>query len=144
MSVKGTKVQDSRNPLKPGRFGLIEFTFLESSNPGHEVGSSSSQYINMANPKAHGNWKAFIFAAALDLDPSQVKPYAVTPEPHDTATGLIKAAVSVEHAKAIGLDPGFLIGREVRLETVVVKTKAGTDFTVYNWTPFKATGAVAA
>lgn len=129
-----TKVIKVKDGYK-GRSFIFEFEILESTNEAHAPGSTGSWVIKLDKAQAFGDIKAMIFALAMDLDPKTVKSPEQDPETHAKATQLVMAALEPDVAKKLGVEPDFLIGLPLKLETVKIKTGKGGDFTVHNWSP---------
>lgn len=125
--------------FKGGNVFVAEFKVLESDNPEQKVGGSGSWVPKIETPNTFGDIKSLMFAAT-GTDPKHVK--NEDSKAHGEATRMAKAACGSESAKAElakeGIEDGFLIGLKVKLECNVVKTKAGTDFTRYTWSPVDA------
>ncbi len=135
-----------------GRSLIVEFKILESNNDKHPVGSSGSYVRVMDNkdPKlvgyAFSDMKA-IFLALDGKDPKKVKDVAVDPQTHADALEMSRLALDDDYCKAKGLEPGFLNGTKLRLETILKKTAPsvgkpqGGEFTVHNWAPVEERAA---
>ena len=126
-----------------GKSLIFEFEIVESNNQAHAPGSSGSYVVKLDKPQAFGDIKALIFALAMDLDPKSVKSPEQDPQTHAQAAELVKAALDPAAAKALGVEPDFLVGLELRLETIKIKTQKGGDFTVHNWSPLSTSAQAA-
>lgn len=123
---------------------ICEFTILESSNPKHAPGSTGSWATKLALPNAFGDIKSLIFAA-IGREPKDVP--AEDRDAHEFATLLASAVCGSASAAAKLKDMPYdlpegaeslLIGQRVHLETQMVKTKTGGDFTRHNFSPAKS------
>jgi hypothetical protein len=90
--------------------------------------------LGAQNANAFSDMKSLAFAL-LGIDPKTVKKPEEDPSAHAFATDSLKAQCDATYAAANSLDADALIGIEVDLEAVMVKTKAGGDFTRHNWAP---------
>ncbi len=112
---------------------ICEFKILTSNNPSHAVGSSSSWFLKDPSEGGSGDVKAFVLAAA-GKDPRSVKDADEAAQLQ--ATLLAYAAMGEAEAfKRLGIPDTFFIGAKLKLETYLIKTKAGTDFTKHVWSP---------
>ncbi len=116
---------------------IAEFKITDSNNPAHAVGSSASWSCKEpSSDNGSGDVKAFCIAA-VGKDPRQVKDN--DDQAQTQATLLAFAAMGEAEAfKRLDLPENFFVGRRLRLETKLVKTKAGGDFTKHIWSPVEA------
>ncbi len=146
VETKNIFAKEGRNPLKPGDNFICEFTIIESSNPGHEVGSTGSFVVNMANPFASGN---IVELAIALLGYENTRENQKNADIREQADVVMRATCGSDSAKAalatlregLGPDYGVLVGKRLRLECVKKPTKAGGEFTVHKWSPVKAKAA---
>jgi hypothetical protein len=96
-----------------------EFKILESDCKDRKVGTSASWIVNFRHDAAMGNIRGFI-AACNGIDPT-----------NEDRLGEIDKEVC-EYAVS---DDNPLEGIEVLLEATNIETRAGTPFTLHNWTP---------
>ncbi len=144
--AKVLKTYEGRN----GKRVIFGFEIVESSNAEHPAGSTADYTIGLDNNDyAESDIKKLIFALAMCLDPRLVKDPKVDLEPHQEAVALFKAAVDQTGACAaeIGVEPTFLLGRRIKLETKKRPTKpkvpggAPGEFTDHFWSPAEGQGA---
>ena len=96
--------------------------------------------LSSTNKNAFSDIKSLIFAVT-GYDPKKVGKPEENPQLHAQAAEITKGACDEEYAKKIGMDPGLLVGREVRLTTHLKNTKPtkerpdGGVFTVHSWAP---------
>ncbi len=136
-----------------GKKAIFGFEIVQTSNPAHPIGSSGDYTVSLDGVTSQGvsradyawaDLKAIIFALALAQDPKTVKDAKTDPDLHEEAAELFKAAVSEEHAKALGVAPTFLMGRLVKLEVKKGATRAKTpggppgEFNYHSWSPAQA------
>lgn len=119
-----------------GKSFIHEFEILESSNEKHAIGSSGSWVVKLGpqNANAFSDMKSFSFAC-LGIDPKTVRKPEEDPTSHAVATDTLKAQCDKDWAKKNGFEEDPLIGRELELEVILVKTQKGTDFSRHNWSP---------
>lgn len=122
---------------------ICEFKILTSSTPDHLVGSTASWSCkDPSSDSGSGDVKTFCIAATGN-DPRQVKDN--DEKAQTQATLLAFAAMGEAEAfKRLGLPENFFVGRKLKLETRMIKTKAGKDFTKHTWSPYKAPEAQSA
>ncbi len=113
---------------------IAEFKILSSTSPEHAVGSTASWSCkDPSSDSGSGDVKAFCIAATGN-DPRQVKDSDEKAQLQ--ATYLAFAAMGEAEAfKRLNLPENFFVGRRLRLETSLIKTKAGKDFTKHVWSP---------
>jgi len=114
---------------------IVEFDVVTSDSEFHKPGSLGSQAIVLDKPQAFGDAKAFVFAAALNLDPAAVAEPEDDPAPHEAATEIFKATISKDYSTKVEIPQDTMIGKVLKLQTKKYKTKAGGDFTKYSWSP---------
>ncbi len=113
---------------------IAEFKIVTSTNPEHVAGSTASWSCkDPSSDNGSGDVKAFCIAA-LGNDPRQVKDNDEKAQLQ--ATLLAFAAMGEAEAfKRLGVPENLFVGRRLKLETSVIKTKAGKDFTKHVWSP---------
>ena len=101
---------------------VISAEIIESTTK-LSTGTVAVQFINMDSDMGPGNFKAFV-CAALGQD---TKDNTLEESDYNEAAGL------TANGEEESTEPHPLAGIVMNLETVLIKTKAGTDFTVHNW-----------
>lgn len=120
-----------------GKFFISELEVFESTSALDPVGSTRSWVAPLEGERAKysfGDIKDHIFAIT-GQNPKDVGDPSENPKLHQEATELVMAACDAEYAKKNSIDPTFLIGQEVELETFQKLTKKGGTFTVHAWSP---------
>jgi hypothetical protein len=126
------------NTGEKGEAFIINYSILESSHADVAVGDSFSSVIILDKPgdanqkMALSNVKAFMFALlGVAKTPKDGDPM------HKEATAIAKACVSEDYAKQLGVAPGFLHGKQIRLQTIIKPQKQNPSemFTHMNWSP---------
>jgi len=126
-----------------GKSFIVEFEILQSTNVAeHPVGSTGTWVVKLDKPDtramAWADIKGFVFAIAMGKNPKTVPGPKQAPELHAECTEIAKAAIADENAKALGVEPGFLNGLEVQLETVRTPRRDGGVWTNHAWSPVAA------
>jgi hypothetical protein len=110
----------------------IETCVVESDNPKVIVGRKYTCQYNRKHDSFFGNVKGFLAAAnGVEPDPRNEKEIATlfTDESgRDIAEEVAEMSVSDENP---------LAGTRLTLNCVIKKTRAGNDFTIHNWSPYK-------
>lgn len=102
-----------------GKMFIAEFKVADASSGGNPVGTKCSNVIKMSLDSALGNIKG-IAAAVLS-------------EPEKTITG--------QTVDQLVSDANPAKGVKVRATASMIKTKAGTDFTLVSYAPFEGAAA---
>jgi hypothetical protein len=112
---------------------IVQFRLLHSTNPNHAEQSTASWTCKDPSDGGAGDVKAFCIAC-VGIDPRLVKE---TDEGAQLQASLLALAAQgeAEAFARLGLPEDFFIGRRVKLETKMVKTKALNDFTKHIWSP---------
>jgi len=135
-----------------GKSFILDFEIVTSNNDAHKPGTSGSWVVKLDKPQAFGDIKGLMFAIS-GVNPKTVRSPKQDPESHAQASELAKVALDPDYLTKKrkedpkyleGLEQTFAVGREIDLETVKIKTKANTDFTVHNWTPASEENSAAA
>lgn len=113
------KVFTMRSRKKDDLF-IVEAVIDQSNVPERPHGSKASWVVNFKNDAALGNIKGFI-AAVNGIDPSDEK--------------AVNEQVDEDTCEYVVGDDNPLEGKQVNLTCVNIKTKAGGDFTLHQWSP---------
>lgn len=131
--IKDLFVKASTDPAKEGvLMFIVEYTFTESSNPKHVVGSSgSSAWKVKPDPYKFGvqDVKKLFFSVLSVLDPSNPADHVLVELLQKAALDPGSPAVATLKAAPYGIDDakGMLVGQIVSLEVKPPKrNKAGT------------------
>lgn len=114
---------------------IVEFRILSSTMDDHKVGSTASwTCLGPSDPKGGaGDVKNFVIAAT-GTDPRSLKETDTNAQ-RQAALLALAAMGEMEAFELLGAPVNFFVGRQVHLETKIVKTKAGSDFTKHTWSP---------
>ena len=117
VQIKKIEVINSR---KGDDLFIVEAKVLESDCPERKAGVSASWVVNLKQDAALGNIKGFI-AAANGIDPGNEEE--------------VNEAVTEEVCELVVGKDQPLAGDEIALTCVMIKTRAGKDFTLHQWKP---------
>lgn len=124
---------------------IAKFVVKSSTNSEIQPGMTRSWIVKLDGSKdqksmAMGDIKGLFFALA-GTTTKDVGPPEKNPSAHEQATKAFKCSINETYAKANGFDPNFLVGRPVKLECTLTKTKPsekkpqGGEFTRHAWSP---------
>lgn len=128
-------IQDRNQPAF-----VCEFRIVESDNANYPVGSTASWFVKDPEGANLSDIERLMWAVQ-GYEPKTVRTFkTANPKKYeafrDSADGWAFAAMNdAEALECLALEAGFLAECEVLLETRMTKTKAGGDFTVYDWSP---------
>jgi hypothetical protein len=115
VAVKAVKLINSQQ--KGTSYYIVETKMLKCSDES-AVGSDRTWMVDMSKPSALSNVRGFV-AAALAMPFDEV--------------GEAEAKGSLETIENGKVTPSELVGVELDYEAIVVKTRAGRDFSKVNW-----------
>ncbi len=111
---------------RKGQAFIVEFDVIESDHPELKPPCEKSQFISMKDKDIAFSNILQLLVAALGYDPRNSE---------DVAKVAAKAEQLIEYVVETNPTSNPLVGRLAMVETILVKTRAGGDFTAHTWYP---------
>lgn len=123
LKIKKLEYIESSDPQKKGtEYAIHEFEIVTSDNPTHRVGATFSWLVDMDKTAALNNLRAFVEAMAPQMGWTKEALEAMS----DEQWGALMASLYGEKQP--------FLGRLIDAEGYNKPTRAGKDFTRFNWT----------